>query len=116
MVRAPQRGWRADYPVSRLSIPLDLELKYDLKRVALDARVSVTRFVTHLIEETVSGAGHDTEAQGSARGRGGDATLDMNIDPDLHRDLKSAALDAVTVTGYVTSLIEGAVRGAGSQR
>ncbi len=113
MVRTPQRGRRADAPVNRISIPIDAELKHELKQAVLDARSSsITTYVTGLIEEDLSSAGRVAESPGTAQaGRG--ARLDMIIDPDLHRRLKSAALDAnMTVTEFVTRLIQEAVSAA----
>ncbi|MDP9439030.1 MAG: hypothetical protein M3P49_09825 [Actinomycetota bacterium] len=117
MVEKPQRGRRADAPVRRISIPLNAELKHGLKQAVLDARSSsITTYVTGLIEEDLGGAGRVAESPGIAQaGRG--ARLDMIIDPDLHRSLKSAALDAdLTVTAFLTRLIEGAVSCAQAAR
>lgn len=53
-----------------------------------------------------------TEAKRGRRSTARVGKMNINIDPDLHRELKRAALDAdVTVTEYVTRLVEGAVRG-----
>ncbi|MDP9474921.1 MAG: hypothetical protein M3R38_04400 [Actinomycetota bacterium] len=109
----PQRGRRADAPVNRISIPIDAELKHALKRAVLDARSpSITTYVTGLIEEDPSNPPRAAESPGTAQaGRG--ARLDMFIDPELHRRLKSAALDAdLTVTEYLAHLIEQAVSAA----
>lgn len=112
MVRTPQRGRRADAPVSRLSVPIDAELKHALKQAALDERTSVTQLVTTFIKEAIAGARRPpaARAQGSVK-------LDMNIDPALHARLKRAALDAdLTVSGYLTGLIIEAVSAAQEAR
>lgn len=113
MLGVPQRGRRSDAPVSRLSVPIDGELKHELKQAALDDRVTVTEYVTRLIETAVSGPERAAGSTAAAR-IGDDARLDMNIDPELHRRFKRAALaQDVTVSQYLTRLVEAAVRGAG---
>ncbi len=117
MARTPQRGRRADVPVNRISIPLDAELKHELKRAVLDARSpSITTYVTGLIEEDLSNPPRAAESPGTAQaGRG--ARLDMFIAPELHRRMKSSSLASdQSVTEYLTRLIENAVSAAQGAR
>lgn len=124
MVRTPQRrGRRSDAPVDMINIRIDPELKHELKKASLDARVTVTTFVTRLIEEAVDGAGGGrapgAATPGAARtARAGGATkLGFLIAPGLHAQLKEASLAKnVSVTEYLTRLINEAVSAAQGAR
>lgn len=117
MVRTPQRGRRADAPVNRISIPIDKELKHELKQAVLDARSSsITTYVTHLIKENLSDTGRAKVLSRAAR-TGNDARLDMFIQPALHAQLKNVALTQnITVTEYLTCSIQEAVSAAQGAR
>ncbi|MDP9438092.1 MAG: hypothetical protein M3P49_05035 [Actinomycetota bacterium] len=111
MVETPRIGRRYEGAVSRLNIDVETELLYLVKRLALDERITVTRWVERALREATLGV------PGSARARPRplDATskLSMNIDPELHRAVKRASLRAgLSVTRWVERVLDEAVSAA----
>ncbi|MDP9474925.1 MAG: hypothetical protein M3R38_04420 [Actinomycetota bacterium] len=111
MVETPQRGRRYEGAVSRLNMNVDTELLHRIKHLALEERITVTRWVERALREAGSGT---PEAVDARRGGGGETSrLSMNIDPDLHRAVKRASLRAgLWVRRYVERVLDEAARQA----
>lgn len=108
MVRTPKRGRRYEGAVTRLNIDVDTELLYRVKRLALDERTTVTRWVERALREAASATPGAADARRGARGA--TARLSMIIDPELHAEVKHAALGAgLSVTRYVECILHEAV-------
>lgn len=110
-------GRRSDRPVGVINVNIDKDLHHTIKLAALEERVTLTEYVTRLIEDAVDGRGGPEHKDGVPRlvGPSGSrrSRLSMHIDPGLHRELKRASQAAgVTVTAYLTRLVEDAVSAA----
>lgn len=115
MVRTPQIGRRYGGDVARLNMDVDTELLYAVKRLALDERITVTRFVERALREQ-SGSGAP-EAVGARRDGGETSRLSMNVDPELHKAVKGEAIGAgLSVRCYVERVLDEAVSAAQGTR